>query len=294
MSNPEGTIKITPEMLSSGRLTVSPEKILENVKVNIRRPLPQMRYWPPNGKECVIAAGGPSLKSHFHELRDLHFKKVPIIALNGAANFLVDRNVRPSAFVCMDAMAENVAFVEQEIPDCKYFLASQCDPSVFDACEGRDVTIFHVNSTGKGDDEKGTEEGDEKKAEEGPEKDLLDKHYRGRWETVVGGRTVGLRGIWLCRMLGYELMHIFGLDSCYVDDAHHAYEQPWDDDKGSNKVWVAGREFRCAGSHIAQAEGFKLLAEKLGGYFHLQVHGDGLIAHMVNTGAEISRQKAVA
>jgi hypothetical protein len=282
MSAPKDTMKITPEMLEGGKLTISEEKILENVRINIARPLPQLRQWPPNGKECVIAAGGPSLKSHFHELRDLHFERVPIIALNGAANFLMERNIRPSAFICMDGLPQNVEFVRRDIPGCKYFLASQCDPAVFDACEGRDVTIFHVNSTGEGENE------------EGPEKDLLDKHYHGRWQTVVGGKTVGLRGIWACRMMGYELMHIFGLDSCYVDDEHHAYEQSWDNDRTVFRVWVAGREFRCDGTHIAQAECFKLLAEKLGRYFHLQVHGDGLIAHMVKTGADISRQRTAA
>ena len=166
----------------------------------------------------------------------------------------------------MDALADNVAFLKEPIIGCKYFLASQCHPDLFDVCEGRDLTIFHVYSTKK-------------------ERPLLKKFYGGNVLEVVGSNTIATRSIWLCRMLGWQKIHIFGFDSCLMDGEHHSYEQAWNDQDDLHRIWCGGREFACAPWHIHQYEGWMKFARKCGGDFNLQVHGNGLIAHMMKTGA---------
>jgi len=272
MDKPEGAFKV-----ELGKLDVNTphDKILANVMLNCKRQIPQLQWYGQKSEACVIACGGPSLRANFLELRDLHFQRKPIFAVNGAANWLVSQNIRPAAVVIMDAQPHNVGFVQEPIIGCKYFLASQCDPGLFDACKGRDVTIFHALSLG----------------EDSEETAFLDNYYgEKRWSHVVGASTVGTRAIWLAKMLGYELQHVFGLDSCVMETGHHAYAQEWQDNEQVHNIWCGGRHFKCTGWHIAQAEGFKDFVKAAGERFSLNVHGDGLLAHMVRSGKDLEKR----
>ncbi len=283
---PEGNI---PIIFGKHVINVSNETLMANVGRNIRRHLPQLDVFAPTDKPIAIVAGGWSLVDTFDELRDLYFDGTPIIALNGAGNWLMERNIRPSVQVVMDARPDNIVFVEKPIPRCRYFLASQCDPSLFDACEDRDVSIFHMLSTDL------TEEEKENPSEETPrlERELLEKFYRTRWRGVPGAGTIGVRSISLARILGYQFMHIFGLDSCLSPEGvNHPYPQDWNKpDKKILDVWCGMRKFRCAGWHTAQADQFYTYVQTCGELFHLNVHGDGLIHHMMVTGASAERRE---
>ena len=50
-------------------------------------------------------------------------------------------------------------------------------------------------------------------------------------------------------------------------------------------VFCGDKEFRVTGWHTAQADQFKDFIVGCGDHFTLQVHGDGLIAHMMRLGA---------
>ena len=81
------------------------------------------------------------------------------------------------------------------------------------------------------------------------------------------------------------------MDSCLSPDLdHHAYPQPWNDGERAYNIWCAGRKFRCTNWQIAQAEGFKDFTRGLGDLVNLSVHGDGLIAHMIKSGASIEKE----
>ncbi len=260
-------------------LNTPEEEILENIKTNITRGLPQLQGHPPRPDHVCIVGGGWSLEDTFDELRALVWDNHPVLALNGAGQYLLERNIRPGAQIILDARPRCAGFVEEPIPGCKYFLASQCHPSVFEACEGRDVFIYHVVSTG-----------DE------TERALLDRYYLERWIEVVGGSTVGLRSISLATFLGWQFMHLFGIDSCHAPDGrHHAYAQPWQDAEETISVWTGtkegrqDREFKCSLWQASQAENFIGFVRALGGNFILTPHGDGLISHIMQTGAQIRR-----
>ena len=243
-----------------------------NIRNNIKRFLPQLQVYAENTQRIAIVGGGWSLESTFPELRELYFNGVKIIALNGAANWLMERNLRPSMYLQLDAREVNESFVHTPIPQCKYFLASQCHPRVFELCSGRDVTIFHVLST-KGE----------------KERDRLDYHYgKGRWQEVPSAGTIGLVAIMLMRMLGFRFQHIFGLDSCYAPDGrHHAYAQSWNDAEGAGTFWLAGREFKCSAWQASQVGEFIEFLKQHGSAVCLDIHGDGALAHVLKTGAEL-------
>jgi hypothetical protein len=270
-----------------GSVNVGADVILRNMAAAVRRPLPQARPYTAQHARVALVGGGPSLESTERELRDLVFDGAKVVAVNGAAAWLTARNIRPHMQVVLDARASNARFVAEAVPQCRYMLASQCAPETFDACAGRDVTLWHVVG---GEDEKR----------------LLDEWYDGHYYQVGGGTTVMLRAIMLLRMLGFVRMDVFGMDSCWLPDTrgtlrHHAYGQPENDGDKAVRVWLVPRDprtgeqmldrrkaFMCDPWHMKQWEDFQATLAAHGDSFLLNVHGDGLIAESLRMGAALS------
>jgi hypothetical protein len=254
-----------------GDLNRAQNEMVENVRANIQRPLPQAKFYEVNDQVISIACGGPSLADTFDDLKMKYDAGQKVIAVNGTHNWLVERGVNPSVHVVLDARKENVGFVAKPIPSCKYFLASQCDPSMFEALKDNQVFIFHADLD--------------------PEEFLsaLEEYYLGRYYLIPGGTTVTIRTIMLLTMLGFRWMEMYGFDSCWMDKQHHAYPQAMNDRDGRGRIVVEGREFRVAGWHVRQAKDFMELVKALGEVsgFNLTVHGDGLIAYLIATGAKL-------
>lgn len=261
---------------------VNLEVLLKNVNTNIRRGLPQLCSHSPNPSAALLVCGGPSVETTVHELADAHFAGGQIITVNGAYDWAIGKNLRPAATVMLDGREFNARFVERAVPGCRYLLASQCHPRAFENCAGRDVWVWHTLSGG--DDEIA----------------ILKEYYFDRVEPVTIGTTVAIRAISLLRMLGFLRIEIFGLDSCWLDGRHHAYHQAENDrdqripvtlrptaGDGKYRDDLAHR-FICAPWHIRQAEDFMKLTQERGNQLQLKVHGSGLIATMIETGARLS------
>ncbi len=258
--------------LTEIKLNTDDDQILANVQENIRRQHPQAKPHGVSSNETIIVGGGWSLNDTFDDLKKLVWKGANIVACNGAGNWLMERNIKPHAIVVLDARPINVSFVEQDIPGCKYFLASQCDPSLFEACEDRDTYIWHCLSGGK------------------EEEKILDEYYVGNWNIVPGTCCVGFRTVCLMRMLGFIYYHIFGVDSCYKETGeHHAYAQSQNEGEETIRIRVAGKNFTVSAWQYSQAIDFAGLVRSQGHQFFLDVHGDGLIAHMIRNGSEIDQ-----
>ncbi len=76
---------------------------------------------------------------------------------------------------------------------------------------------------------------------------------------------------------------------------HHAYPQKLNDNDLRLKVTVKVdgddmRIFECAPWHLKQWEDFQLWVKERGQLADLHVHGDGLIAYMMKTGARLIRE----
>ncbi len=250
-----------------GKLNIDPTQRLANISSAIRRGLPQFRAYPPTEREACIVGSGPSLASTLDEIKALKESGAAIFALNAAHEWLLEQGIVPSAAVVIDARPFNARFVKTPAPNCAYMIASQCAPETFDMVAGRRAYIWHCLT---GDDP--------------IERDLLDGYYLGSWQPVAGGCTVGTRTIVLTRMLGYQKMHLFGMDSCYMDGQGHIMPQPENDADGAVKVECEGREFMCTVWHCEQALEFIDLIATNGEHFQLSVHGDGLLAHILSVG----------
>lgn len=246
--------------------------ILDNIQENIKRQLPQVKEHPTNETKLALVAGGPSLETTFDELKALVDDGAKLVAFNGTHDWLLDRGLRPSAMIMVDSRPTNARFVQRPVETCKYFIASQCHPDVFEALKDNEVYIWHANN-GIGEEQ------------------ILEDYYLKNFRFIIGGSTVVLRGIWLMRTLGFKQMDVFGFDSCYIDGKHHPYEQPENDGCEIREVTCMGKKFQCAAWMASQFDDFQHFIQLVGDKFELNVHGDGLIAHMMKEGAKLFEQE---
>jgi len=278
---PEGVDPEPKDMVSGFAVNTPEETILSNISHNIRLQFPQFCPQPDRPGQACIVGGGWSLDDTLDELLEICWTTgAPIIAVNGAGKWLMERNIRPAILMILDAREPTAEFVDVEIPGCKYLIASQCHPKAFEYCKDRETYIYHVISS-----------------KDESEKAILNSYYNTFWTSVIGGSTVGLRAISLTRMIGYKFIHLFGVDSCYSPTGeHHAYPQELNDGEGSGRMYWAltgngttkGREFRCSTWQASQAQNFKDFIAVNGKSFRLHIHGDGLLAYMLKTGATLS------
>jgi hypothetical protein len=91
-------------------------------------------------------------------------------------------------------------------------------------------------------------------------------------------------------MLGFHKLHVYGFDSCYRDEEHHAYDQPENNYDLNARVAVScggTRTFLCDAWMFVQAKEFMQMVTIFGEEGpDLNVKGDGLIAHIIETGAQ--------
>jgi hypothetical protein len=261
--------------LDNGKINTEQEVLENNVRYSMRQMLPQAHPQPAQPDRILLVGGGPSLNKTEGELRDLYFSGSKIVTLNGAYAWCLERNLRPSFQIVMDARPSNARFFDPEIPNCTYFVASQVAPETVDKIKNRPrAAIFHA-------------------ATDGGEMALYKEYYLGNVWPIGGGVTVATRALCLLRMLGFLRFDLFGIDSCWLYKQHHAFDQP----ENQNDKWVRivlddtsglleQKTFTCSPWHVKQFEDFLHLIRNIGHQFLLNVHGDGLIAYALNIGQD--------
>ena len=250
-----------------GILNTEEKQIRENVKINVSQGWTQVSPHVTNDIECMILGGGPTMAQFEDEINKNRADGVRLLTLNGAYNWAVRHDMYPSAQIVVDARPFNARFVQPVVEGCRYLLASQCDPSMFEGLPKDRTFIWHTTTE--------------------IIRDVLDEQYE-QWWAVPGGSTVLLRTIPLMRMLGYRKFILYGCDSCLIGEAHHAYEQIENNSELIVPVIVnpGGRVFRCHPWMAAQATEMIDLIKYLGDEVELDIKGDGLLSHIINVGAE--------
>ena len=260
-----------PEIICN--LNVDKDTVREHIRQNIKRGLPQVQPYETQWDKVVgLALGGSTLKDFFPDLLEKRKNGMPVITVNGTHKYCVDLGLIPSAMIMLDSREFNNRFIEPLLKDCKYFISSQCHPSVFDKLKDYKVWIWHVA-------------GDENY-------DLLKQQYGEEYFPVMGGSTVSLRALHLLRLLGFHKFDIYGFDSCIIG-SHHAYDQPENDDEEEIDVLVGGKEFRCTAAQYHQAKEFVEMIAKTGQYYDMIVNGDGLISHIINNPDSLKKKEEV-
>jgi uncharacterized Rossmann fold enzyme len=266
----EVTIGWVPEVWKVGGMTraeldsvcnTAKEKLAGNVRSAIARDLNWLDLAPGHEGHVCIVGGGPSLADSFDEIkmRVSHFGQ-KVWALNGAARFLYRNGICPDALIVADAREENVDFLAELNSGIVVYLASQCHPELFEASRdyGLDVVLWHTNSPGMSD--------------------ILSDEKARPVHLIGGGSTVGLNAMVLAVARGYREMHLYGFDSSYRDDDHHAYAQGLNDADRVADVLFGDKKFRASPWMVQQVNEFQDLAPGLvADGCTVTVHGDGLL-----------------
>jgi hypothetical protein len=278
-------LKVLDGIELTGNINTPEDDLVAHVRHSITLGYPQVKAQPPQADRVCLVGGGPSLDATFSELRDLYFAGAKVVTVNGSYQWCLDRNIRPSAQVVLDARKENARFVDPVVPNCKYMIASQCHPDTWAKVAGRpDVFIWHAvtpaNTTSK---------------------PVLDEYYLRKWQPSPGGTTVIMRAISLFNLLGFMRFDLFGVDSCFMDGKHHAYAQPENagDTAHPFTVFPTGhpelsRTFQCAPWHAKQLEDLLQCIRMFGHGFALNIHGDGLLAYALQCSAQVEWSGAAA
>lgn len=257
------------ELVSRGTVNTTDAELEKQIIANVRRGLTEVRPYDRQDTPIMILGGGPSLADFEDEIMQRRAEGMPLVTTNGAYNWAIERGMNPSAQIIVDARDFNKRFVLPHVEGCRYLLASQCHPDTFDAAPAKQTMIWHsvINEALA---------------------DVLDREVgQGKWYPVPGGSTVMLRAFLLMRMLGYWKFHVYGFDSCLREDQHHAYAQTENDYTNVLRVSCGGRTFLCHPWMASQAQEFIDQVSLMGDEIDMQVHGDGLIAHIISTGASI-------
>lgn len=234
------------------------ETLLANVRAAIVRDLPWLDLKPAHDGHAVIVGGGPSLEDTKGAILWRKSIGQTIWALNGSADWLRSLGVIPDYHAIVDARPDNVRFVKRTSPQTAYLVASQCDPSMFEALDGCGIMLWHSPADGV--------------------QELLEGETVRPVHLIGGGSTVGLCAIVLAFALGYRKIHLYGFDSSYRDDAHHAYSQSLNDGDLVIDVLAGNRRFRGSPWMVQQAEEFCPLALDLANQGAIiTVAGDGLL-----------------
>lgn len=248
-----------------GILNIAEDVIQANVKHNIAQGWDQVHPHETNDTEVMILGGGPTLSGFLPDIIENRANGIKLVTLNGAYNWALENGLVPSAQIIVDAREFNARFTSPVVEDCKYLIASQVDPSVLEGLPRDRTLLWHTSADAI--------------------RDILDEQYEVWWG-IPGGSTVLLRAIPLLRMLGFRKFHLYGCDSCLTDDAHHAYAQPENDEELVIPVTIGNRVFRCHVWQASQAQEFIDLIKCMGEEMEIEVYGDGLLAHIITTGAD--------
>ena len=278
------------DVAKTGVLNIEHATARANVTHNIAQGWQQVHPQPTNDLECMIVGGGPSLPAFEAEIQRRRAEGVKLITLNGAYHWALEHGLTPSAQIIVDARPFNARFTKPVVPGFKqgdqgpvegtlYFVASQCDPGVLEGLPKDRTYLFHTMTA--------------------LVEDLLIAQYGQEWHSIPGGSTVLLRAIPLLRLLGFTRFYLYGCDSCLMPRPespdgqsgfeHHAYPQAENDGQPVYPVTTnpGGRIFYCHGWMISQAQELLDLITVLGEEIELEIPGDGLLAYLLQTGAQL-------
>lgn len=272
-------------IFNKGEVNIAADQAKKNIAANAKSGIPQLLpHDEQEGVELVMACGGPSLDDDaWDEITGMRQAGHYLVTVNGTYNEAISRGIRPSLQFLIDGRGFNKRFVEPAPPftdETKYVVATQCDPELVKTLPKDRSFLWQVTV-------------------EDEFLPVIEEHY-GKiyedWFPVPGGSTVTLRALCALQMMGFRKIHMYGFDSCIMDDRHHGYEQKENDGAPEVDVRVGrgtkyDRTFRCQAWMATQAKEFQLLTKVYFQNLQLNVVGDGLIAHLIRSGADLSTKK---
>lgn len=239
----------------------------------LARNLPRVQLHSVKGGEAALVCYGPSLNYMWPEIKLMQERGVHIITCSGAHDFLLARQVIPYAHTDIDGREHKARLVATPHPAVRYWLASVCHPTYFDRLRNYDVSWFHIQNS-----------------------DATVKWVRQNdpegW-LLTGGLTVGNRAMGLLHHMGYDKIHVFGMDCSYGPSGRHAGPHTGKEQK-KMEVRVGGRWFESSAQMICAARNIIESLEHIQAVSDVTFHGDGMLQWMIREAMGLNRPAKVA
>lgn len=187
--------------------------------------------------------------------RALGWSSGPLMAINGAADWLAERGRIPEYHLLIDPLPRLARFVQTPRTQTRYLVGTCCAFEVFDALDGHDITVFEVA-------------------------------YRSSdiGERIPGGPSAATRAPIIAAHLGHKETRLFGCGCSYEDDgSSHVWGNR---EERRIAVECDGKRFLTSPDLIVQAE---WLAEYVPSVPQLPLFvddEDSLLAAMIRTRGE--------
>ena len=246
----------------TGQCVSDDETLFAHMDAAIARGYPQVtQAQDPKEGKIVLVASAPSVKGQIGLIKKMQADGLPIVAIKGAHDWLIDNGVIPDYALAIDPQEHRIAFYKPN-KAVHYMIASQCHQALFDNLDGHNVTLWHPYI---------------KKGQDRPKNCML----------IGGGTTSGLRAISLFYVLGWRNFELFGFDSCN-DGAELRVNGDGlkDGDKLIEvRIEPKGEPFYCNAAMALQAEHFQTYYDYLPDAAFTG-HGHGLIQAIIKKRSE--------
>lgn len=262
----------TPGVFFPHEVNNSKEAIMDNVRRNAARGLPELTQRPWTDVPLMVVAGGPSVHDYLDVIRALS-GECHILAVNGAYKFLRTNGIECDYFVMIDSREGNLVHVDSPGEGTHHLLASQVHPRVFDALNGHHVSLFHL----------GTEATVEALG------DPPDQEYL---TAPIGMASV--HAIYVAAGLGYRSMMLFGYDFSQRERQPYAYEQLMNLSDDVIDIPLNGKIFRTTLSLARTADQFVQAISPVirGCELAIQVYAEGLLPELLRAHSVIPSKES--
>jgi hypothetical protein len=231
----------------------------EHVKINCARVSKRLSDdHAPHDRTAVLVCYGPSLKDTWIAASQT---EGDLFTVSGAHGFMLDRNVVPYAQIDCDPRPHKAKQFGAPHLGVKYWLGSCIHPDYIDRLVEHSVSLWHLHNGQEAADNIWSLEPD-------------------AW-LCVGGGSVGLRSISLLYSQGYRHFEIHGMDCANAGGEMYAGTH-LGKKRDTTRVRSGERWFESTLSMIDYARQF-LDDLRLWPGASFRVHGNGLLAHMIET-----------
>lgn len=247
-------------------------EMLASVEINCRRPsqgdnekITFLHEEAEKPGSFVIVGGGPSLHETIGSIKALDREGNRIVAMNDAADFLIENGVTPWGCVVWETHKAFWGPVTEKAVDIRYLVASRAHPDWCAYFRGRRIILWHCLDN------------------------IGEREIAARFDPdpimIAGGVASGLRSIEIGRVMGYRNFHIFGMDASKGDASHAYANRPAPSQLF--QVCVGGEVFdthhswvQSAVDFVDQVRAYSEKEKKHGNPFRVCVHGRGLFQTM--------------
>lgn len=265
------------------KMNVPVDTVFNQIRQNLSKGLKSLApFQEQPDQKVVVLGGGTSLNDYVDEIKEHKKNGAKIVTMNGTYAWAKENGLWPVTQFMIDAREFNTRFVDPVDDKNIYIIASQCHPNLVNKLPEDRTYLMQCNL-----DPSSISIYNEV---------LGDMYSFDGWFPIPGGSTVMLRCLPALQMMGFRDIEIYGFDSCFSGSSHHAYTQPENDLPEMNEDRVAfitlhDRTFAVEAWMLCQAKEFIDIKRLLLRELDLKVHGDGLIAHCLETGVDIMDDK---